>query len=53
LEHGVFLSFFKLIKFIAMHHYKKFFIALQELFAAMQQYIRKPYFLIQNRGLAM
>ena len=36
-----------------MHHYKKFFIAAQELFAAMQQYIRKPHFLIQNSGLAI
>jgi hypothetical protein len=34
-----------------MHHYKKFFIALQELFAAMQQKYRKPHYLIKNRGL--
>jgi hypothetical protein len=34
-----------------MHHCKKFFIALQELFAAMQQKAQKPHFLIKNRGL--
>jgi hypothetical protein len=34
-----------------MHHCKKFFIALQELFAATQQKGKKPHFLIKNRGL--
>jgi hypothetical protein len=39
------------MKFIAMHHCKKFFVAPQDLFAAMQQKGQKPYFLIKNRGL--
>ena len=34
-----------------MHHYKKFFIALQDLFAATQQIIQKPHFLIKNSRL--
>jgi hypothetical protein len=34
-----------------MHHCKKFFIALQELFAATQQKEQKPHYLIKNRGL--
>jgi hypothetical protein len=34
-----------------MHHCKKFFVALQELFAATQQKGQKPHFLIKNRGL--
>jgi hypothetical protein len=34
-----------------MHHCKKFFIALQEFFAAMQQRDQKPHFLIENKGL--
>jgi hypothetical protein len=39
------------MKFIAMHHCKKFFVASQDLFAAMQQKDQKPHFLIRNRGL--
>jgi hypothetical protein len=35
-----------------MHHCKKNFGALQELFAATQQKDQKPHFLIKNRGLA-
>jgi hypothetical protein len=34
-----------------MHHCKKFFVALQELFAATQQKDQKPHFLIKNSGL--
>jgi hypothetical protein len=34
-----------------MHHCKKFFNALQGLFAAMQQKDQKPHFLIENKGL--
>jgi hypothetical protein len=34
-----------------MHHCKKFFIALQALFAAMQQKVQKPHFLIKNSRL--
>jgi hypothetical protein len=34
-----------------MHHCKKFFVAPQELFAAMQQKDQKPSFFIKNRGL--
>jgi hypothetical protein len=34
-----------------MHHCRKFVLALQALFAAMQQKGRKPYFLIKNSGL--
>ena len=34
-----------------MHHCRKFCIALQELFAAMQQKDRKPHYLIKIRGL--
>jgi hypothetical protein len=34
-----------------MHHCKKFFIALQDLFAAMQQKSQKPHFLIKNSRL--
>jgi hypothetical protein len=39
------------LNFIAMHHCKKFFVALQELFAATQQINQKPLYLIKNRGL--
>jgi hypothetical protein len=39
------------MKFIAMLHYKKFFVALQELFAAMQQIEKAPTYLIKNRRL--
>jgi hypothetical protein len=52
LEHGGFPNFYKIDKkCIAMHHSKKFFIALQGLFAATQQKHQKPPFLIKNRGL--
>jgi len=34
-----------------MHHCKKFFVALQDLFAAMQQKYQKPHYLIKNMGL--
>jgi len=52
LEHGGFPNFYKIDKkCIAMHHSKKFFIAVQDLFAAMQQKYQKPLFLIKNRGL--
>jgi len=53
LEHGVFPNFYKIDKCIAMHHSKKFFIAVQELFAATQQKYQKPLFLIKNRGLSI
>jgi hypothetical protein len=43
--------FFKWIKFVAMHHCRKFFNPLQELFAALQQKDEKPCFLIKNKGL--
>jgi len=52
LEHGGFPNFYKIDKkCIAMHHSKKFFIALQGLFAATQQKHQKPPFLIKKRGL--
>jgi len=34
-----------------MHHCKKFFVALQDLFAATQQISQKPHFYSKNRGL--
>jgi hypothetical protein len=34
-----------------MHHCKKFYVAMQQLFAATQQKDQNPYFLIKNRGL--
>jgi hypothetical protein len=34
-----------------MHHCKKFYVAMQQLFAATQQKGQNPYFLIKNRGL--
>jgi hypothetical protein len=34
-----------------MHHCRKFFNLLQELFAALQQKDKKPCFLIKNKGL--
>jgi hypothetical protein len=36
-----------------MHHSKKFFIAVQDLFAATQQKDQKPHLLIKNRGLSI
>jgi hypothetical protein len=43
-----FPNFYKIDKCVAMHHSKKFFIAVQELFAAMQQKGLKPHLLIKK-----